>query len=113
MKKNTTSAILPKRLWAGLKMALTAPDGANVFRHDMKGAEVPTLKGRVIKLEPAVKPKTILLAMEDKSNNTTTADATLKFEMPLPGKVEEGTELTFEGIADSYTAKSFHGGVHC
>lgn len=90
-------------LWAGIKMALTAPDGANYFMM-MKGTEVPTLKGKVIKLEPAVRPKTILLAMEDKSNNTTTADATLKFEMPLPGKVEEGTELSFEGVADSYTA---------
>lgn len=45
--------------------------------------------------------------MEDKTNNTTTADATLKFEMPLAGKVEEGTELTFEGVADSYTASPF------
>jgi hypothetical protein len=93
-------------LWANLKMALTAPDGANYFNM-MKGSEVPTLKGKVIKLEPALKPKTILLAMEDKSNNTTTADATLKFEMPLAGKVDEGTELTFEGVADSYTASPF------
>jgi hypothetical protein len=93
-------------LWANLKMALTAPDGATYFSM-MKGSEVPTLKGKVIKLEPAVKPKTILLAMEDKSNNTTTADATLKFEMALPGKVEEGTELSFEGVADSYTASPF------
>jgi tetratricopeptide (TPR) repeat protein len=93
-------------LWASLKMALTAPDGANYFSM-MKGSEVPTLKGKVIKLEPAVKPKTILLAMEDKSNNTTTTDATLKFEMPLAGKVEEGTELSFEGVADSYTASPF------
>jgi tetratricopeptide (TPR) repeat protein len=93
-------------LWAGIKMALTAPDGASYFMM-MKGTEVPTLKGKVIKLEPAVKPKTILLAMEDKTNNTTTADATLKFEMPLAGKVEEGTELSFEGTADSYTASPF------
>jgi tetratricopeptide (TPR) repeat protein len=93
-------------LWAGIKMALTAPDGANYFNM-MKGSEVPTLKGKVIKLEPAVRPKTILLAMQDRSNNTTTADATLKFEMPLAGKVEEGTELSFEGTADSYTASPF------
>jgi hypothetical protein len=93
-------------LWKNLKMALTAADGENYFNM-MKGTEVPTLKGRVIKLEPALKPKTILLAMEDSSNNTTTADATLKFEMPLAGKVEEGTELTFEGVADSYTANPF------
>ncbi len=93
-------------LWKNLKMALTAPDGANYFMM-VKGTEVPMLKGKVIKLEPAVKPKTILLAMEDNTNNTTTADATLKFEMPLAGKVEEGTELSFEGVADSYTASPF------
>jgi len=93
-------------LWKNLKMTLTGSDGANYFMM-MKGTEVPTLKGKVIKLEPALKPKTILLAMEDSSNNTTTADATLKFEMALPGKVEEGTELTFEGVADSYTANPF------
>ncbi len=73
----------------------------------VKDTQVPTLKGKVIKLEPAVKPKTILLAMEDNTNNTTTADATLKFEMPLAGKVEEGTELSFEGVADSYTATPY------
>ena len=93
-------------LWKNLKMTLTGSDGANYFMM-MKGTEVPTLKGKVIKLEPALKPKTILLAMVDSSNNTTTADATLKFEMALPGKVEEGAELTFEGVADSYTANPF------
>ncbi len=95
-------------LWASLKMALMGPDGEMYFNMNMKGTEIPTpLKGRVIKLEPAVKPKTILLAMEDKTNNTTTADATLKFEMPLPGKVDAGTELSFEGVAESYTANPF------
>lgn len=93
-------------LWKNLKMALTAPDGATYFMM-VKDTQVPMLKGKVIKLEPAVKPKTILLAMEDNTNNTTTADATLKFEMPLAGKVEEGTELSFEGVADSYTASPF------
>jgi tetratricopeptide (TPR) repeat protein len=93
-------------LWKNLKMTLSGSGGDSYFMM-MKGTEVPTLKGKVIKLEPAVKPKTILLAMDDNTNNTTTADATLKFEMPLGGKVEEGTELSFEGVADSYTANPF------
>jgi tetratricopeptide (TPR) repeat protein len=93
-------------LWASLKTALTAADGDKYFEM-LKGSEVPTLKGKVVKLEPAVKPKTIVLAMADKTNNTTVADATLKFEMALPGKVDVGTELTFEGVADSYTANPF------
>jgi hypothetical protein len=45
-----------------------------------------------------------LVAVEDGTNNTETADATLKFEAALPGKVEPGTELTFEGVPQSYTA---------
>jgi len=58
-----------------------------------------------VKLEPAVKPKIIYMAMDDGAQtDASTADATLKFETPLPGKVEPGTELTFEGVGESYTA---------
>lgn len=94
-------------LWANLKMELTGPMGDMYFDMNMKGTEVPTLKGRVISLEPANRPKTIMLAMEDKTNNTTVPDATLKFDMPLPGKVDPGTELTFEGVPQSFTANPF------
>ncbi len=90
-------------MWKGLKEALTGPDGANYFNSSMKDAAVPTLKGKVVKLEPAVKPKIILLALDD-GTNSTTADATLKFAAALPGKVEPGTELTFEGVPESFTA---------
>jgi tetratricopeptide (TPR) repeat protein len=93
--------------WKNLKMALSAPDGPMYFDMGMKGAMLPTLKGKVVKLEPAVKPKTILVALEDGKSDGTTADATLKFEMPLAGKVDEGTELTFEGIGESFTQSPF------
>jgi tetratricopeptide (TPR) repeat protein len=91
------------KLWKTIKTALTAADGAMYFDSSMKGAQVPTLKGKVVKLEPEVKPKTVVLALED----GTTPDATLKFEMPLAGKVEPGTELTFEGVPASYTASPY------
>jgi len=91
-------------LWKKIMMALTGPDGATYFDMSMKGAAVPELKGKVVKLEPATRPKTILLAMDDGSGKFGDANATLKFEMPLPGKVDEGTELSFEGVPDSYTA---------
>jgi hypothetical protein len=90
-------------LWKNIKTQLTGADGANYFQSGMKGAKIPTLRGKVVKLEPAIRPKTLILALED----GTTPDATLKFEMPLPGKVEEGTELTFEGVPDSYTTAPF------
>jgi len=92
-------------LWKNIKEALTGPTGADYFEKGMKDAKVNTLKGKVVKLEPALKPKTILLAMEDgAAGDGSTADATLKLEAALPGKVEPGTELTFEGVPTSYTA---------
>jgi hypothetical protein len=91
------------KLWKDIKGQLTAADGATYFSSSMKDALLPTLKGKVVKLEPEVKPKTVVLALED----GTTADATLKFEMPLAGKVEPGTELSFEGVPASYTATPY------
>ena len=90
-------------LWKNLKAELTGPDGANYFNTSMKDAQVPTLKGKVVKLEPEMKPKTVIMALED----GVTPDATLKFEMALPGKVDPGTELSFEGVPHSYTAAPF------
>jgi tetratricopeptide (TPR) repeat protein len=91
-------------LWKSIKEALAGPDGANYFNTNMKDAGVPTLKGKVVKLEPPLKPKTVLLAMEDGKSDGSTADATLKFEAALAGKVDPGTELSFEGVPESYTA---------
>jgi len=99
-----TKAHPEEALWKTLKAALTGADGANYFSASMKDSQVPTLKVKVVSLEPASKPKTILVAVEDGTNNIDTADATLKFETALPGKVEPGTELTFEGVPQSYNA---------
>ncbi len=90
-------------LWKNIKTQLTGADGATYFNSSMKDAQLPTLKGKVVKLEPEVRPKTLVLALED----GTTPDATLKFEMPLAGKVEAGTELSFEGVPASYTASPY------
>ena len=90
-------------LWKNIKAALTGADGANYFASSMKDAQLPTLKGKVVSLEPATKPKTIIMALEDGK----TPDATLKFETPLAGKVDAGTELSFEGVPQSYTTSPF------
>ena len=54
-------------------------------------------------MTPALNPKTIVMALED----GTTPDATLKFETALAGKVDVGTELSFEGVPESYTTSPF------
>ena len=90
-------------LWNNIKAELTGPDGANYFNSSMKDALVPTLKGKVVKLEPENRPKTVIMALGD----GVTPDATLKFEMALPGKVDPGTELSFEGVPESYSTSPF------
>jgi tetratricopeptide (TPR) repeat protein len=103
-KEDADAASHPElTMWKNLKTQLTGAEGATYFESSFKGAQVPTLKGKVVKLVPELKPKTLMLALED----GTTADATLKFEMALAGKVDVGTELTFEGVPESYTASPF------
>src|SRR5260370_32937783 len=91
-------------LWKQIKEALTGADGANYFGSSMKDALLPTLKGKVVSLTPAIKPKTLVLALDADGK---TADATLKFDIALAGKVDPGTELSFEGVPESYTANPF------
>lgn len=90
-------------LWKNIKTQLTGEGGDGYFASSMKDAKLPTLKGKVVKLEPENRPKTLTLALED----GTTPDATLKFEAALPGKVDVGTELAFEGVPQSYAANPF------
>ena len=94
-------------MWKVLRQTLTGADGESYFNTNFKDSNAPPLKCKVVKLEPAIRPKTILVAMQDGSSTEdppTTADATLKFDAPLPGKVEPGTELTFQGVPESFTA---------
>ena len=90
-------------LWKNLKAALLAPDGQAYFNAGLRDAQLPTLKGKVVKLDPETNPRTVVLAIED----GVTPDATLKFGVPLEGTVDTGTMLSFEGVAESYTASLF------
>jgi tetratricopeptide (TPR) repeat protein len=92
-------------IWKSVKEALTGADGANYFKSSMEGSLLPELTGKVVSIEPAVKPKTVVLAISDPTGKV--ADATLKFETALPGKVEPGTVLSFQGVPVSYAANPF------
>jgi len=97
-------------LWKTIKQALQGADGASYFESSMKEALLPggangvkEFSAKVVSMEPETRPKTVVVALED----GTTPDATLKFEEPLPGKVDPGTVLTFSGVPQSYTATPF------
>jgi len=97
-------------LWKSIHKELESPDGAAYFENNMKGAALPggvngvtKFKGTLISTAPAVHPKELVLAIED----PTKPDVTLKLDSALPGKMEPGGEIEFDGVADSYTKDPF------
>jgi hypothetical protein len=97
-------------LWVRIKTALIAPEGAAYFEDKMKGAGLPggvggvtEFKGKLIEAKPALRPKELVLSVEDGK----TADVTLKLDTPLIGKMEPGAEIGFQGIATAYTASPY------
>src|SRR5260370_14261255 len=80
-------------LWKGVKDALIAPNGEQYFEGTLKGSAVPKLKGKLVSMKPAIRPKELVLAIDTPN----TPEVTLKFETPLPGKAEPGTEIDVEG----------------
>ncbi|MDQ6679032.1 MAG: hypothetical protein M3Z09_17245 [Acidobacteriota bacterium] len=88
-------------LWRNIRTELTGPGGDAYFNKNMKGTEVPNLKGKVV-AQPNQKELTI--AVDNVTPETMTKpEATLVFDSPLKGTVDPGTELTFIGSPKSYT----------
>ncbi len=89
--------------WRDLKTILTGDGGQAKFDADIKDSALPPFKGKIISMTPALRPKTVVVAVEKDG----VADCTLTFETPLAGKMEPGEEIGFEGIAKSFTASPY------
>lgn len=90
-------------LWRQIKTALTAPDGAAYFEQ-VKGSEIPPqtddakfkmFTGKVISQNE--KKDELLLNVD-----SPVGDATLKFDAPLKGTIDVGSEVKFKGVIDSF-----------
>jgi len=93
-----------------VKGPLTAPDGAAFFEGNFKGAGVPggfngveRFKGTIISMEPATRPKKVVVAVFDSK----VADATLEFEDPLPGDMPVGSVIEFNGVGKAFQKEPF------
>jgi hypothetical protein len=89
---------------------LTGSNGASVWEQNYKEAALPgtavpggKLKGKIVSMKPENRPKEIVLAVE----KADTPDVILKFEEPLPGKMDAGAELEFSGKLVAYTPSPF------
>jgi hypothetical protein len=98
-------------LWVKLlKENLTKPDGDSFFDMTVKDTLIPggangvtKFKGKIVSMTPATRPKEILLAIEKPG----VADAKLTLDAALPGKMEAGEELEFEGTGKAFTKDPF------
>jgi tetratricopeptide (TPR) repeat protein len=94
--------------WVKLREGLTADNGEQYFEGGVKGAALPPpnvakkLKGKLVSMKPAIRPKELTLEIEPGK-----PEVILKFDTALPGKADVGTEIEFEGIADSFTKSPF------
>lgn len=93
-----------------LKEPLMADNGEQYFESTVKGAAIPggaqgvtKLSGKLVESKPAVRPKELILDMDDDK----VADVTLKFETALPGKADPDTVIQFEGVPSEFKKTPF------
>jgi hypothetical protein len=103
-KENADRAANPKMtIWLDVKKELTGDNGPAYFEMNMKESEFPTMKGKIVSMTPATRPKEIVLGIEKGD----VGDAKLKFEAALAGKMEPGEELEFTGVPQSFSKDPF------
>ena len=97
-------------LWKRVRKELQGEGGAAYFDASMKGAALPgnvngvaKFRGKLVAMVPAVRPRELVLAIEDPDK----PDVTLHLDSALPGKMEPGAEIEFEGVADSFSKDPF------
>jgi tetratricopeptide (TPR) repeat protein len=93
-------------LWRTIKTGLTGDNPDAFFEMNVKDTEIPggaegvmKFKAKIVSITPAMRPKELVLAFEKPD----VADVTLKLDEALPGKMEPGSEIEFEGQPVAYT----------
>jgi hypothetical protein len=91
-----------------IKEPLMAAEGAQAFESNVKNALIPPadqplLQGAVISCDPKLKPKTVIVGIE----NPTVPEVKLVFLEPLARPAEPGTIIKFRGQAMAFTKEPF------
>ena len=89
--------------WLRLSKQLTGPDGEKYFQEALKPSPLPKLRGTVIRCTPAKKPDEIVLGL----SSSDAEEVVLKVSVPFAYPAEPGTQLHFQGTADSFTKEPF------
>jgi len=95
-------------LWMKIKAALSDNDGPQYFESQLKGADVPKLKGRLIDAKPACKSTALLIAVPlPDAQGPPVAEISLKLDAPLTGKPALDTEVEWKGLPSAFTQTPF------
>ncbi len=99
-------------MWKTIKTGLTGDNPDQFFESTVKDAALPggangvtKFKGKLISSKPEVRPKELVVAVEKPD----VADCTIKLDegQTLPGKMDPGGEIEFEGVAKAYTKEPY------
>jgi hypothetical protein len=85
--------------WTDTKTALVSGTATldAIKDAELPGTQVPGVtkfKGKIVSMTPALRPKKLVVAVEKDG----VADCTLLLDMPLPGKMDVGSEIEFSGV---------------
>ena len=89
--------------WVRIRRQLEAPDGEKYFAETLRTSPLPKLKGIVVRVLPTAKPYEVVLAMEQPPAENVVLDVS----EPFPNVAAPGTELEFEGTAQSFSKQPF------
>jgi tetratricopeptide (TPR) repeat protein len=89
--------------WMSIRKQLEGPDGDKYFAETLRPAPLPKLKGSVIRCAPERKPTEVGLGLSGGSAE----EVVLMVHPALPFAAVTGTEIEFEGMADSYSRGPF------
>jgi len=92
-------------LWRQIRDALKA-DGGDTYFQQVKGSAIPPQEG-AFKMFTG---KVVSLSGKDLLLNVDNAagDATLRFENPLKGTIEPGTEVKFKGVVEEFMKEPYN-----
>ena len=89
--------------WLRIFKQLSGPDGEKYFLETLKPSPLPKLRGTVIRCTPAKQPDEISLGL----SSALAEEVVLKMSVPFPHPAEPGTQLHFQGIADTFSKEPF------
>ena len=96
----------PERFyWKKLRGQLESAEGDSYFNDSVKGTRLPRLKGWLVRGEPALKPKQLVIGISDANAE----EVVLKLTSAFPAAGEPGSILFFEGaMAESFSKNPFN-----